>query len=160
MSKKTSSEALSKKLLSRPYWNVNELREVEGVSEHQFNEILESLYKKYQEIGITLELVQLHSKEYVVLYIESENLELTNLQLGILTIFAIQTKISGGFLSEKEMEPFLLNYYSEMQTLLSLKFIEKSENDNWTISPLGLVIIFPYIDDSVTLVQNTIQHVK
>ena len=59
MSNRLSLIKLSKKLLSKPYWALEELRDELSITETQLNKYLEQLSEKYDEIGIILDVIVL-----------------------------------------------------------------------------------------------------
>ena len=76
--------------------------------------------------------------------------------MGLLVVFSLKAKLAGGVLRMKDIAGFLDNYYQDLQFLLQHNLIEKQENHNWAITPLGALTVFPYIDDSIRLVQQLI----
>ena len=156
MSKKITLKKISSKLLSRPYWAVDELQNEFQFTEEQFNYYLEQLHEIYEEIGIKLDLIVVNSKDYLVIFIESSQSMLSNLQLGLLVIFSLKLKLQGGFLSDKEMDLFINNYYNEIEYFKQNNLIKLENNSIWSLTPLGASIVFPYLEESYSLVERII----
>ncbi len=146
----------STKLLSRPYFTLKKLQEEFKITEEELNLILEQLLPKYEELGISVELLELNTIDYLVIFIESSNLEMTNLQLGLLMTFGLKAKMEGGFLNKKSMEVFLANYFNDIQFLIQNNLIELNDASLWSLTPLGALTILPYFEDSIPLLENII----
>lgn len=144
------------KLLSRPFWELKKLREEFKITEEELNIILEQLLSKYEAIGVSLEILELNAIDYLVIFIESTDLEMTILQLGLLVTFGLKVKIEGGFVNKKSMEPFLNNYFNDIQFLLQHNLIELNKSALWGLTPLGALTILPYLEDSIPILENLI----
>ena len=156
MSKKITLKEISSKILSRSYWALDELQNEFQFTEEQFNYYLEQLHEKYEEIGILLDLIVVNSQDYLVIFIESSQSMLSNLQLGLLVIFSLKLKMQGGFLSKKEMDLFINNYYNEIEYFKQNNLIKLENNSIWSLTPLGASIVFPYLEESYSLIERII----
>ena len=156
MSKKITLKEISSKILSRSFWALDELQNEFQFTEEQLNHYLEQLHEKYEEIGISLDIIVVNSKDYLVIFIESPESLLSNLQLGLLVIFSLKLKMQGGFLNGKEMELFITNYYNEIEYFKQNNLIKLEDNSIWSLTPLGASIVFPYLEESYPLIEKII----
>ena len=154
MSSNINLERMSKTVLSKPDWLLSDLEKTFGITSEELGRDLEILHSKYKAIGINLDFNQLQSNNYLVTYIELIDPILTTLQLGLLTIIALKTKLQTPFLSASAMKSILNNYYKDLQYLVDSNYLEKTNDLTWILTPLGALAILPYIDNSVDLIQN------
>ena len=154
MKKQIYLEEVSKTILSKPYWLITGLQQVLGISSEELYQNLEILDSKYKEIGIIIDIVQLQSKEFIVTYLESNLEVLSNLQLALLIIIGLKTKLEIINLPNNSMNSLLNNYFTELQYLINTNYLEKIDMTSWSLTPLGVVTILPYIDNAVPLIQN------
>lgn len=152
-------EEVSKTILSKPYWLISELQQELGISSEMLYQNLEILDSKYKEIGLTMDIVQIQSKDYLITYIESRKEILSNLQLALLTIIGLKTKIESINLSNNNMDSIINNYFNELQYLIEYKYLEKVDTGIWSLTPLGVMAILPYIDSAVPIIQNLTKNV-
>lgn len=154
MSNTVSLREFSATILSKPYWMIKELIKYFDISESSFNEYINMVAEKFDNIGITLELIELNNKDYLVPLIESETKKLSDLELGLLIIFGLKVKIEGGFLTTDSSRIFYQNYFKEMNFLIINNYILKKENFILELTPIGALTIIPYLDDVGPLVEK------
>ena len=158
MQSSSNIKEISTLILSKPYWVLRELRNELDISDELFNDYLNIIYERYDELGINLEVIELNSTEYLVPYVESNQLTLNQQQLGLLIVFGYKTKLTGGYIPFEEENSFLENYFEEMDFLLNNHFIEKKEKLGWSITPLGVLKILPYLEDFKGLIEKLLKN--
>ena len=162
MLKEIPIKEISSKILSRPFWAIKELESELNTTEKEFIHILEELSEKYNEIGISTEIIELNSIDYLVVFTESEKWDLSNRHLGLLVVFGLRTKMEGGFLTKNSMNQFLNNYYNEIEDLIKKNLLSVQNNSKWSLSltPLGALSILPYLEDSISIIQKLLEKRK
>lgn len=157
MSKQLTMKEFSSKILSKPFWSLEELRLDLQISEQQLQTYLEEINEQFELVGITLDLVEINSKDYVVPLLESEEPFLTNLQLGLLTIFSFKVKMEGGSVQEQSMNTLLTNYYNDIEYLVKNNLVQVELNSVWSLTPLGASIVYPYLENSIPFIEKLTQ---
>ena len=160
MMKESTIKEISIKILSKPFWAIKELQSEFNITKEDFIHILEEISEKYNEIGISLEFIELNSIDYLVVFIESSEMNLSNRHLGLLVVFGLKTKMEGGSLTKTSMKPFLINYYNEMEDLIKKNLISSQSNSKWSLTPLGALTILPYLEDSISIIEKLIEKRK
>lgn len=143
---------ISNLILSKPYWVLQELRNEIDVSDDQFKDSLNTIFERYDELGINVEVIELNSIDYLVPYVKSDQLSLTGKQLGLLIVFGYKTKLTGGYLPFEEESDILENYFEEMDCFQKKNFIEKKDKLGWSLTPVGVLMILPYLEEFKDLI--------
>lgn len=154
MNKNLTMKELSRKILSKPYWSLEKLKDELNISNEQLNIYLEEINERYEEIGISLDVVTIKSVDYLVPLIESTKPFLSNLQVGLLVIFSLKVKMEGGSLQGELMANFINNYYEEFEFFLQNKLVNVENNSVWFLTPLGAAIVFPYLEDTIPFIEK------
>ncbi len=149
-------KGFSSKILSKPYWSLENLRKELNISENQLDAYLEEINEKYEELGISMELITITDTDYIVPLIESTKSFLSNLQLGLLAVFSLKVKMEGGSLEGESMISLVNNYYNELEFLKQHDLINVENNSVWTLTPLGAAIVLPYLDDTIPIIEKLI----
>lgn len=157
MQSSSNIKEISSLILSKPYWILQELRDAIDISDDLFNEYLNIISERYDELGINLDIIELNATEYLVPYVESDHLSLTYQQLGLLIVFGYKTKLTGGYLPIEEESGFSENYFEEMNYLQNSNFIQKNDKLGWSLTPLGALRIFPYLEEFKGLIDKLLK---
>jgi hypothetical protein len=145
----------SRKLLSRPYWSINDLLSELNLSRDELETLMDEAQSKLYDLGLLVELIELHSQEFIVILLEIDEKILNEIQLGILAIFALKTKIEGEILSNANIENILDCYFDQIEFLVSNNYIIHLENNRWELSPLGALTVLPHLDE-ISQIINTL----
>ena len=149
---KKITQIIVQTILSHDFIAIDELSTLTNISSIDLASYIDEITIQFSDLGIMIDLVEINSKDYVIALIPTKEKVLSDIQLGLLSIFAILIKSFGGKMSSKEMELFLLKYPSEIDSLTKNKYIYKEIDNYWYISPLGVVTILPNLEEVKPLI--------
>lgn len=143
-------------LLTKPYVKISSLANFFHLSASELEDYINVLEKQIVNLGLQLEIIELNNEDYVILYFQSKNSELSDLKIGLLCVIAHLCKQRGGYLTQNIKEILDSAYEQEMQFLKTHFYIEKSPSGLWFISPLGFLTVFPVLSKTASLLNSLI----
>ena len=154
------NKKITKFILSKPYVLVTEIENKFDVSSDMIFDYVESVQEQLEEIGLDIEILEVNKNDYCLIYQKDQDQSLTETQLGLLVIVAFICKKRGGYLSP-EIKDEVYGYFSDQFNFLEYEnFIEKNESGFWTISPLGILTVFPILNETESLINALFDDLK
>ena len=149
-------QRLTSYILSKPYVKISELESKFNLTLDVIYDYLESIHEKLIDLGLNIEILEVNNIDYCLIFIQTKKKLLTDIQLALLTIFALIGKSRGGILIQSIKNKFDSFYKNDIDFLERNYYIEKIEEDFWSVSPLGILTIFPVLEKSESLVEKLI----
>ena len=156
MNQLESNRELTSYILKKPYVLVSEL-------ETKFNLVTEDVFKyvetvqdKLDELGLKIEIIEVNERDYCLIYQQDTSKDIPDVVLGLLTILAVLSKKRGGYLTQKIIDEISKFYDKEIKYLEIEHFIEKNKTGLWSISPLGILSVFPVLKESESLINSNV----
>lgn len=145
--------SLTSYIMTKSYVKINEIKSKFQISIEELYNYTDVIQDNLNDLGFIIEIIEVNNVDYILIYTQSNNKILNELQIALLTIFAIIGKSRNGTLKSDIKNKFDENYLDEMNYLEQINFIENN-GDSWSISPLGALTIYPVIEKSKNIIEN------
>lgn len=129
---------ICQEIIINPYIAIETLEKTVGLS---VEPILDDIARKLEQVGITLQLIELHNIAYLVPLIVSVEADLQPETLAVLGVLGTMQNMFGRTLKETEINHYFDQVKSKITELERKTYVRQTPGRNWEITPLGYAVL-------------------